>query len=70
VDEQACDKPKRHRTEDIPGLIVVDAVTFILIIVRIAARYRTIGQMEMDDWVVVALFPFLMAFMIIGNYGT
>ncbi|KAM0818047.1 hypothetical protein AB5N19_03854 [Seiridium cardinale] len=68
IDEEACDKAKRHQTGDIPPFLVLDSVSLICLLVRLVARYMMAGKMEMDDWVVFVLSFFFVTFMVLGNY--
>ncbi|KAI1852711.1 hypothetical protein JX266_002252 [Neoarthrinium moseri] len=68
IDETACNKEKRHRTDDIAGFLVLDVFSLACVLARLIARYRMSASLEIDDWVVFVLLFLFVTFMVIGNY--
>lgn len=70
IDEKACNKPKRHRTADIPIFIVVDLIALALVVLRFYMRWTKSAQLEADDMVIALMVVFWIIFQGLGLQST
>ncbi|KAI0024719.1 hypothetical protein F4780DRAFT_724715 [Xylariomycetidae sp. FL0641] len=68
IEQEACNKPKRERRDDIPGLLVLSSFALGCLLVRLSMRWTTAKQFEWDDVVVGVLLLVFLAFWALGQY--
>ncbi|KAJ2897698.1 hypothetical protein MKZ38_004475 [Zalerion maritima] len=67
LNQDVCQYPERNRRADLLPVVGLEVLALSSIVARCAARLKTVGKLELDDWIMTGILCIYLAMCVVGN---